>query len=103
MTSKEKQHLIAILDIKIKHCKDFLNRTDSGKYCVRRETATKQAIVLDLATILAEMNLITWDRWEEVGRLIGLCDDENCDDANCNSYLDGKCKYYKEVKQNANE
>ena len=98
MTSKEKQHLIAILDIKIKHCKDFLNRTDSGKYCVRRETATKQAIVLDLSTILAEIEVITWDRWEEVGRLIELCDDESCDTVNCNSYVNGKCKWYVDEK-----
>jgi transposase len=62
MTNKEKQHLVKILDMKVTSCQNFLNRNDSGKYCVRRETATKQAIALDLATILAEMSVITWDR-----------------------------------------
>ena len=94
MTNKEKQHLVKILDMKIEHCQNFLNRTDTGKYCVRRETATKQAIVLDLASILADMKVISWDRWEEVCRLVELCDDENCDSEHCNGYVDGKCKYY---------
>jgi hypothetical protein len=99
MKQIEKDYLLAILNLKIQSCKNFLSRTDSGKYCVRRETATRQAIVLDLATILAEMKVISWERWEEIGRLIELCDNENCDSTNCNSYIDGKCKYYIESEE----
>ena len=102
MTIKEKQKFISILDKKVETYLDFVNRKDyPDKPCVRRAVDCLQNIVFNLAEILCDCKVITWEQCCEYWAKVGLVDEynNNCKFTDCGANINGVCKYVIEEVQ----
>lgn len=103
MTVKEKAKFKSILDKKVEVYFDFANRNDyPDKPCVRRAVSTAQNTVFNLAEVLHNCGVISWEECCEYWSKVGLVDEinENCPFTKCGANINGVCKYTNEEVQN---
>ena len=96
MTKKEIAKAKSILDKKVEVYFDYANRDDyPDKPCVRRAVAMAQNTVFDIAEILHNLGVISWEECCEYWSKVGLVDDvnETCPYKECGANVDGFCKY----------
>lgn len=98
MTKKDKQKIVEMLDDAVNAYFLFRNRDDyPDKPCVRREAATRQSAVFNIADYLHNHGFITWEQcceyWTKVGILGGIENDGECPFFRCDANKDGVCEY----------
>lgn len=97
MNKTEKAKLKSMLDDKVKVYLEFSNRDDyPDKPCVRRAVYTLQNTVFNLAEVLWDFGVITWEVCCEYWSKVSITDDnENCPFLKCGANTNGVCEYVK--------
>lgn len=95
--NNKKDTVIEMLDDAVQSYFLFRNRDDyPDKPCVRREAATRQSAVFNLADYLCRYKFITWEQcceyWSKV-EITGGIEDKVCSFTNCGANIHGLCKY----------
>ena len=93
----KKNAVIEMLDEAVKSYYLFRNRDDyPDKPCIRREAATRQSAVFNLADYLCRYEFITWEQcceyWTKV-EITGGIEDSVCTFTKCGANINGLCKF----------